>query len=294
MLHLSRKPLHMPRLTVFFVTYLMFVIVGCQNTSPDHDAGILVIGTDTYPVNPSAMGTVPVEKSYERNPVATHSFADWLRHFPLQMQDTILLYNGSPARYQNWHYAVLELSVDKQGLQQCADAIMRLRAEYFFERHCFDSIRFPSGQGDVFNFAAYAKGTRYRLQGNRIIAVPASAAACNSHECLLRFLQTVFAYCGTYTLQQMTNPVPAFTDVQPGDVLVRGGSPGHAIMVCDVMESKTTHQKKYLLLQGYTPAMQVHIVKNPQNGKAWFTADTTKQILTPGYVFNSHELRRWK
>ena len=53
-------------------------------------------------------------------------------------------------------------------------------------------------------------------------------------------------------------------DIRPGDIFIYGGSPGHVEMVVDVCENKSG-DKAFLLGQGYLPAQQFHILKNPDN-----------------------------
>jgi hypothetical protein len=77
--------------------------------------------------------------------------------------------------------------------------------------------------------------------------------------------------------------------VEPGDVLIRGGSPGHAMLVMDVAEDERGH-RIYLLAQSYMPAQDIHIVKNPGNGLTpWYRADSSAGIVeTPEYIFKTN------
>jgi hypothetical protein len=72
--------------------------------------------------------------SYVRVTVADSSFPFFLRNLGLKPdQSDVLLYNGS-IKSASVHEAVLTIDVGKQDLQQCADAVMRLRAEYLFKK----------------------------------------------------------------------------------------------------------------------------------------------------------------
>jgi hypothetical protein len=46
-------------------------------------------------------------------------------------------------------FAVMDLPVGNKDLQQCADAIMRLRAEYLYRPGQFNSIRFYDNNNDL-------------------------------------------------------------------------------------------------------------------------------------------------
>jgi hypothetical protein len=82
--------------------------------------------------------------------------------------------------------------------------------------------------------------------------------------------------------------------MQIGDVLIRGGSPGHAMLVVDMAEDDKGH-KIYMLSQGYMPAQDIHIVKNPSDPtkSPWFSLEGKGRIYTPEYIFNINELRAW-
>ena len=98
----------------------------------------------------------------------------------------------------------------------------------------------------------------------------------------------------TRTLEKALTP-KSFRQLAGGDVLIHGGSPGHAMLVIDVAEDAQGH-RIYLLAQSYMPAQDIHIVKNPTEParSPWYRADQTGTILeTPEYIFTTSELRGW-
>jgi hypothetical protein len=205
-------------------------------------------------------------------PVAAGSFAYFLRTIPLKNSKTVLLYNGSPKLNQQAHYAILDVPVSNRDLQQCADAVMRLKAEYLFEQQKYDALVFRDNEGGVYTFNP--PYTRQNLE---------------------KFLLRVFGMCGSASLEKELQPVNAFKDIQAGDVLIRGGFPGHAEIVTDIAVNEAG-EKIYLLAQSYMPAQEIHIVKNPLNEDTnpWYEADAAgKEIVTPEYVFTKNQLRRW-
>lgn len=62
------------------------------------------------------------------------------------------LYNGVLKTNQAAQYAVSDIPVGKQNLQQCADAVMRLRAEYLFANNRFEEIVFKANNGKAYRF----------------------------------------------------------------------------------------------------------------------------------------------
>jgi hypothetical protein len=87
--------------------------------------------------------------NYKRQTTLPNTFAYFLQHFPLQNHHTVYLYTGAEKANQQQHIAVLNLSIGNKNLQQCADAVVRLRAEYFFAKNKYDSIVFVTPQKNM-------------------------------------------------------------------------------------------------------------------------------------------------
>ena len=62
---------------------------------------------------------------------------------------------------------------------------------------------------------------------------------------LTSYLQTVFGMCGTASLEKQLKPVGDQHEMQPGDVFIKGGFPGHAMIVVDVAVNKTGNKDFY-------------------------------------------------
>jgi len=256
------------------------------------------------PDNPyPSIGAIPVPAGYRRIPADRDPFADWLRRIPLKKSKTVYLFDGRPKINQDAQFAVLDISVGRQDLQQCADAIMRLRSEFLYSQRDFINIDFYTEQGTRLNFLEWANGGRVKLSGNQLInytlpkrphSEQTSAGSdpyCDDRPCFDEYLQTVFSYCGTRTLERQLVPV-RFEDMQVGDVLIHGGSPGHAMLVVD-MAADEKGRKIYLLAQSYMPAQDIHIVKSPFAKSPWYGLENNGTINTPEYTFYTNQLRRW-
>lgn len=83
--------------------------------------------------------------------------------------------------------------------------------------------------------------------------------------------------------------------MQTGDVLIQGGSPGHAAIVVDLAVN-AQGQKVFLLAQSYMPAQSIHILKNPVNPalSPWYEADNSAVVQTPEWTFTTKDLKRFK
>src|SRR5262249_29584897 len=98
---------------------------------------------------------------FKRIAVTPGSFADWPRQLPLKPEGApVLLFDGRRKANQSLHAAVIDIDVGKRDLQQCADAVIRLRAEYLYAGGAADRARiaFNFTSGDRVAFARWAEG----------------------------------------------------------------------------------------------------------------------------------------
>ncbi len=228
---------------------------------------------------------------FERRPVATASFASWLRRLPLKPADApVKLFNGENKPRQDVHAAVIDIDTGSRDLQQCADAVMRLRAEYLFAANRKADIGFNFTSGVRVPFARFAKGERPDANGR---SWTAKAKADESYPAFRKYMDLIFAYAGTASLEKELQPVAA-ADIQIGDVFIKGGFPGHAVLVADMAENTLTKSKRFLLIQSYMPAQDMHVLKNPANGDGspWYTVPTGG-LVTPEWTFANGSLKRW-
>jgi len=217
-----------------------------------------------------SIGAIPLPPGFERVPAAPGSFGDWLRQLPLKKDKTVHLYNGRPKYNQSAQFAVLAVTVGDKDLQQCADAIMRLRAEWLYGCHRPADIDFADN-GHV----------HYRL--------PAGAGRKEFDQ----YLEKVFSYCGSLSLSRQLRAKP-FSQLAPGDVLIYGGSPGHAMLVTDVARNRAG-QTIFLLSQSYMPAQEIHVVINPGDPSLspWYPVNNVPAIETPEWTFSISQLKTW-
>jgi hypothetical protein len=233
---------------------------------------------------------------FERRPVRQDSFAAWLRGLPLKPAGApVLLFNGAPKPRQDVHAAVVDIDVGTRDLQQCADAAMRLRAEWLFAGGRAEKIAFnDTGSARPIPFARWMAGDRPRPSG-RALAWSRGAPPDSSYASFRRYLDTVFAWAGTHSLEREMRPVP-LAEIAAGDLFIKGGFPGHAVIVADIAESPGTGEKRFLLLQSFMPAQEIHALRNSHaaDGSPWYPLDFGEQLVTPEWTFPRDSLRRWR
>jgi uncharacterized protein DUF4846 len=230
------------------------------------------------PIRPLAEA-LPPPSGYSRVPVEEGSFGAWLRGLPLRPSGTpVRDFSGGQvlAGDDGALAAVAELDVGSANLQQCADSIIRLHAEWLWSRGQKERIAYPFTSGHLASWSRYAAGERARVSGSQVTWVKGGPAD-GSRAAFRAYLDLVFTYAGTLSLAAKTQR-PSREDVRPGDFFVLGGSPGHAVLVLDV--ARNAEGKRVALLgQGFIPAQDFHVLSPGQDGP-WFSLDAA-EVATP-------------
>lgn len=241
----------------------------------------------------SLIERIPPPAGYRRIPVAPGSFGAWLRARPLKPEGSpVLLYSGHKKRNQGLHVAVLDVDVGSQDLQQCADAIMRLRAEYLFESGCQDRIAFNFTSGDRAAWSQWKQGMRPKVSGSNVTWAK-TADPKSDYAAFRRYLDTVFTYAGSASLEGELGTVKDPAQVELGDVVIEGGFPGHGVIVMDVAES-AAGERVFLLAQSYMPAQSIHILKAFDGLGPWYKSKADGPLKTPEWNFEHTQLKRFE
>lgn len=235
----------------------------------------------------------PPPAGFVRRPSAPDGFASWLRALPMKPAGApVLLHNGARKGRQDVHAGVIDIDTGERDLQQCADAVMRLRAEWLWSIGASDRIAFDYTGGGRVSYARFARGERPSASGK---SWTVAGKADPSYAGFRRYMTNVFSYAGTYSLERELKPVPAGATPEVGDVIVKGGFPGHAVLVADVVDDPRTGATRFLLVQSYMPAQDMHVLKNPAaaDGSPWYEAPPTWPLVTPEWTFPAGSLKRW-
>ena len=235
--------------------------------------------------------TAPKKYSWvKENP---DSFGFFIENFKLKKYGSpILKYDGTEITTQNLHEAIFDIDTGTKDLQQCADAVIRLRAEYLFKTKKFGEIKFHFTSGDLMKWNDYKNGTRAFVNGNSV-SFRKTENLDDSYQNFRNYLDLIYTYAGTISLNKETFPVTDNKNLKSGDILITAGSPGHVVFIAGV--SKNAEGKKlYLLAEGFTPAQSIHVLKNPFDPKIspWYELDVnSEQTKTARYLFKPTNLR---
>lgn len=217
------------------------------------------------------------------------SWAYFLQHLPIT-KGVILDYQGNPVANQSKQAGILAFDVGKRDLQQCADGLMRLRAEYLFEQRRYPEIGFHFTNGQYYSFAEYCNGRRPVAKGHTIQYISAAPVPV-SHQALRSYLDIVYTWAGTISLYHHLKPA---SDFGVGVVIITPGSPGHCCIIVDE-KINAKGERLFKLVEGYTPAQTMYIVSNPINPSInpWY-ALKKGTITTASYQFEDYALRKFE
>ncbi len=233
-------------------------------------------------------------EQFERVKVEEGSFAQYLRNLPLKPHGSKVKYYNGETKGREVHEAVMDIDVGERDLQQCADAVIRLRAEYLYGKGLYNKIHFNFTNGFKADYFTWMQGNRIMVEGNKVYWVK-RAEHSNDYTSFRRYLDMVFAYAGTLSLSKEMEKV-SLDDMKIGDVFLKGEDPGHCAIVLDIAENKATKEKLFMLAQSYMPAQDIHILKNPENSELspWFSVNFGETLLTPEWKFYKYQLMRFK
>lgn len=195
------------------------------NASSNHNTSII------NPQGSNIATRFEVPDGFTRIRVSENSFAEYLRHLPLKAAGVKVKYYNGLEKNDDAYIAVVNMDIGNQNLQQCADAVMRLRGEYFYQRKEYDSISFVLTNGFRMDYSRWMAGCRIRVTGNQTVWIKTNAPS-NTYSDFRNYMNIVFSYAGTLSLSKTLQSRP-LQDISIGDVFIVGGSPGHAVVVVD-------------------------------------------------------------
>lgn len=254
-----------------------------------------------YPVNKEG-NTIkerfPVPQGYERVPVEPGSFAEFLRNHPLKNYGVPAYTYEGIINEEASIQGVFNQDITPRDLQQCADAIMRLWAEYLYEREEYGRISFNFLSGFECDYVSWASGKRVKIDGNEVSWVETDAGEDYSYETFRKYLDMVHAYANTTSLQMQMTPVQV-NQLSIGDVFIMTAQQmsndyGHAAIIVDMAVHKETGEKIFLVAEGNMPATETYIVLNDDEMMgAWHKLNNNFEFVKNEWVCPAQFIRRF-
>ncbi|QQT28984.1 hypothetical protein I6I99_16675 [Sphingobacterium multivorum] len=232
-------------------------------------------------INPDGMtikSRILLPEGFKRPTYRVEEFGNFLENLPLYpIEQEVHYYNGKIKPRNNIYNSVVKLDIGKRDLHQCADAVMRLRADYLYQQKRYKDIKFNFlSDSKPHTYTSYAKGNY-------------------SYPTYWKYLEYVFAYANTASLHDELPNVKTTQEVKIGDTFIQKGSPiGHAIIVVDLAKD-STGKTIVLLAQSYMPAQEIQILNNWNNStlSPWYDIDQDI-IKTPEWTFYPKNLKTWE
>lgn len=192
--------------TVFFVISLILGGLVFFNFSKKGVAFKEVVATYVVPTNlihkegNTIKTRIKVPEGFTRIVPEEQTFSHYIQNYKLKEASAqVINYDGNPYIYQAGHVGVLEVPVPSNGLQQCADALIRIRSEYLWSTDRKEEIGFKFTSGHYCSWQKYAEGYRPNINGNTV-TFSKTAAPNDSKENFYKYLTLIYTYAGTYSL----------------------------------------------------------------------------------------------
>lgn len=229
---------------------------------------------------------------FERVPVEKGSFGEYLRNYPLLPDDIKLpVYDGTTFNSTDVA-AVFDISLEADGYQQCADSIIRLYSDYFYETNQFERINYMFSNGDECSYERWRKGNRMLTFLSFSCEIPA-ALPDKSEQQYRNYLKEVMRYAGTLSLQKESEVISP-DELRIGDIICNDT---HVVMIADAAVNEKG-EKCCLIGQSFIPSVCFHILTKTEGRdiSPWFTEEQFKNdTFTVGsFTFEKNDIRRWK
>ena len=236
---------------------------------------------------------------YSRTFETENSFGTFMRKYPVRMAGAQVMRYDETAREDASAAAVLDVSLGKKNHEGPAGAVARLYAEYFYGRQEFSKVKFTIGRGFEFTFDKWRKGNKLYAKGNDLSWVSGGEDS-NGKDNFRSYLSTLFVYISMSTLKKDMVRIEDVDGeaIQVGDVFIGETAEGKelAVMVADLCINDETGERMMLLVQGGSPAQQLHVVDNPYDASIapWYSCEFDMTLKTPDVELDIEDRYRFK
>lgn len=288
----------MKKTSIFFVIIFAVVVLFLSCGEKPIDVSVSKKESeDKYSLNQigsTIQERYPAPEGYQRKEDEKDSFGEFLRTQKLKPYgEKVLFFDGREKKSEGVYDSVLDVNIGERDLHQCADAVMLLRGEYLYSKGRYDEISFHFVSGFLAEYKKWMEGYRIKVDGNKVNYYKATDPS-NTYDSFRKYMEIIMAYASTLSLDKELSAVK-IDDMGVGDVFIKGGSPGHAIIIVDMVEN-SQGEKLFLLAQSYMPAQQTQILINPMdpNISPWFSLKGKDKLITPQWSFDLDKLKRFE
>lgn len=279
--------------------FSLLFIFGCKRDSNSNFGVDSILSSSSVKLNPSGqtvMERVPAPDGYTWIEEESNSFGYYLQNLPVKEDGSaVLYYNGHPIESQSAYIAAVDLDIGDKDLQQCADVIIRLRADYLKEQGRENEIGFHFTSGHLFTWDEYKNGIRPTITNGNQVDFNQTATYDDSLEAYRKYMDIIYMYAGTISIDKETRKVTHNDDIKTGDFLNTAGSPGHAVFIIGSAQN-SNGDKIYLLAEGFTPAQSIAVMVNPNDNSLnpWYQLDISDDLTkTARYHFPDTNIRSY-
>jgi hypothetical protein len=259
---------------------LFFVLLSCsenksQNNRINNDVSLEQISI-INPKGSSIETRFNLPDGYKRIAIDSNCFGRFLQKLPLKSNGSLVhTYDGKIKENNNIYLGVIDLPIGNKDLHQCADAVMRLRAEYLFSQKKYNEISFLTASGKKLNYTIWLNGQEPNKSN------------------FWSYLEALFNVANTTSLnKQLKSKI--IDNLEIGDVFIfpwQDNLYGHAIIVVD----KCVNAKgkvKFMIAQSFMPAQEIQILENPNEpGSPWYNLEFEEILDTPEIDFTINQLK---
>ena len=146
---------------IYPVLFLFVNLMTCGNA----DTGLAQnLQQQKDPKPPSVISEILPPRGFHFFLGKDSMYANWILNQKLRKDKNVYLYNHKLKQNQQAQFAVLDMDIGKKDLVQCADAVIKLRADYFFQKGKFEQIIFYATSGQLLDFCRWQAGTRWKIK----------------------------------------------------------------------------------------------------------------------------------
>ncbi|MDD5090557.1 MAG: DUF4846 domain-containing protein, partial [Candidatus Wallbacteria bacterium] len=209
---------------------------------------------EKYPEKQVVCESIPLPVGFERAPVKEGSFGSWLRKLPLAETGSALFKERIKLKnIQESHHSIVDIDQERVDVQTGMGAVLRLRAEYLYDRARYKDITFKTNCDYIVNYTSWMDGYRpARLDRNQFVldlTARSEPIRKNFRGFLFHFLKN---WQQTYDRSMFFHVHEGF-EPQIGDFFNTGKYDSPSAIIADIAYNPWKKQRIILLVQGGSP-----------------------------------------